>query len=246
MNIIVELIYSLVLAVTLLFILKNINKLIGVRGVLILYLLIFIGIGLYIVAMETLLSSHQKSMLHIIVCVLFITAVYILFEVVFHKKKQNQTDNFNVSNCVKTEKNNENSLDSNISANQTSSISLDKQPLKFPNAAKLFSLELMKRVYSGFLNAGIIHKELTFIDFQKQINEKELGVNLNGPSLYFFHFQIKKNTNTVTLKEFVTFFKDSNGNEFNYNVVRNGSQQKEPLHKDLILSLFEINNMTKE
>lgn len=100
-----------------------------------------------------------------------------------------------------------------------------------------FEESKLQKMYKSFRNEGIIDKSLTIDDFKRELKHKSLRINLSGPSLYYFHKMLKGHIN-ISLFDFVSYFKKKNNEPFNYNTVRNGSQQSYPLYKELFEEMF--------
>src|SRR5690606_29915938 len=98
-----------------------------------------------------------------------------------------------------------------------------------------------------FYKENLIDQNFNYEDFQTEVNNKTLKLNVNGPTLYFLHSQFKlNNKRAISLIKFVTYFKDAKGDDFNYDTVKNGKAQSNPLYKDLILSIFDFTSEENE
>lgn len=227
MNGIIELIYSLILVSFLMYIFPKVKREKGVKGVLILYLSLLVSIGLYITVTSLFWGTEHIKTLHILVCSIAVFTIFFLITVI-SKIPQD--------------------ISMNMKSDQAEKVSIkDEGNTEIENNKNtLFPPILLKAFYSEFYKANLINQVLDFEEFKIALNEKRLCINLNSPSLYFFHTQIKLINKDIKLNEFITYFKDINGNDFNYGTVRNGKIQTEPLHKELIESIFETNTMTKQ
>ncbi|MCA4807319.1 hypothetical protein [Myroides odoratimimus] len=104
--------------------------------------------------------------------------------------------------------------------------------------------EDLEKMYLNFSNEGIICKSMTFEGFKTKLKESDLKTRLNGPSLYYLHqkfeeyYEGKLPIKKITLKSFITNFKNKNGESFVYGTLRNGKKQLYPLHKELFDEMF--------
>ncbi|MDM1097825.1 hypothetical protein HXZ81_14440 [Myroides odoratimimus] len=95
----------------------------------------------------------------------------------------------------------------------------------------------LQKIYLCFRRDGIIKESMSLKEFKAKFEKKTLQLNLNGPSLYYFHKIIKRHFN-ISLIKFVTYFKKKNGDSFKYKTVKNGVLQPYPLHKELFEEMF--------
>ncbi|MHC5202175.1 hypothetical protein [Myroides sp. LJL119] len=98
-------------------------------------------------------------------------------------------------------------------------------------------LEELQKIYRGFRQEEIIEKYLSFEEFTTELKNKNLKVKMQGPSLYYFHKELK-NHFKITLKEFIGYFNRKDGSPFKYVTVKNGSSQPYPVHKELFEKMF--------
>lgn len=231
MNGIIELMWSIVLVLFLLYVFPKVKKETGVKGVLTLYLAILISIGLYLVTTSLFWGTEQIKVFHILICVVFVFTI-LFFVFILQKSPEIHSAELRNYQTKETINNNE------ITIFKSDSIK-DKNSEHF-----IFPPTILKAFYSEFYKANLINQELNFEEFKVALNEKRLCIDLNSPSLYYFHSQIKLIDKKIKLNNFIKYFKDINGNEFNYGTVRNGKTQTKPLHKELIDTVFDINTMT--
>lgn len=106
-------------------------------------------------------------------------------------------------------------------------------------------VETLKKIHEAFTNENIIDQTMPFADFKIKLIEKSLQLNLNGPSLYYFHKKFKQYfekeiPSKISLINFITHFKRKNDKSYRYGTVRNGVSQPFPLHKELFEEMFVL------
>jgi len=121
----------------------------------------------------------------------------------------------------------------NIKKTQINKVSKD-----LPNYNSLFNENQLIYLFLEFKKHGIIDDDYLKKDFMNKFLSEQIMINMEGTSLYYLHREISKVLiKKITLKHFVTFFKNNKGNNFDFDSVRQAVNNKN--HK-LVLEFKEI------
>lgn len=109
-----------------------------------------------------------------------------------------------------------------------------------PNYNSFFNQTQLNYLWANLRKYEIIDDNYNKEDFCKNFLINKIIINLKPTSLYHFHKKIRFIIDAkLELTTFVHFFKDELNNDFDYNVVKNGSQRKK---HDLFVTFENIFN----
>ena len=233
MGFIIEIIYSLILVLFLLYIFPRVKKETGVKGFLILYISSILCFGAYITITSLLWGGEFVRVQHLLICVTAVILIFFLITVLFKSppevlSKEIKGDLFN-KNCL-----NEDYVPLLIKDENT-----QEKQIKLP-VEKNYSIneKLLYLIYREFIKRNLLMNKISEKEFVERFLKNPIQLKLDAISLYYFHKRFKSDVLNISLKEFVTYFKNEEGKLFDYNTVKNGSNTKTPKQYKLIDAIF--------
>lgn len=239
MNGIVEITLGLLIIGLLYFVFKDLKQ--NKKDMILLYFVLLIMIIAYS-AISSIYALNALSLQYVLFGLIIILAIFFIVKII---KNQDGIVQKSVEMLNKHEESsqNETTVIDNI---QTNVNQPHENKLEYSDLYSIFPKPFLRSFYVKFYKENLIDQNLTYENFRDEIRNKMLRLNINGPTLYFLHAQFKlNNKRVIPLIKFVTYFKDVKGYDFNYDTVKNGKAQSNPLYKEMILSIFDFDSVDK-
>lgn len=237
MNSIIEIICSLILVLLLLYIFPKVKKETGVKGVLILYISLLLCFIIYNTITSLLWDAKFFYIQLLLNCVIAIILILMLIMVLFKSPQQV------LSKEIKRDLFNEISFTKDfvpllIGGKNFGEIQIKHETLLPVERSYLINEQFVSLIYNEFIKRNILMNNIIEKEFIYQFLKHPIQLRLDAISLYYFHKRFKTDVFNISLKKFVSYFKNEEGNVFDYSTVKNGSNSKTPKQYELIDAIF--------